>query len=381
MTPAAPAIDVEALLRRLHLPTVRRLYPDLAQRAEQDGLGYRDFLALLMAEEVAHRAQTRIQRCVRRARFPFLKTIDEYDFTLQAGVRLALLGSALSLEFVTQGQTLILSGPSGTGKTHLAVALAYRAIQNGFEARFTSATALIDELSTATGQGRLGQVLPSYTHPHVLVIDEVGYLSYGLDAANVLFQVVNDRYLHHRPMIFTTNKPLAAWGRVLHDPDLAEAILDRVLERGRHLELRGPSYRTRHVKLDLHHDLRAPSGRPIRISGNQVSAFPEPTRAVEDDPHGEVVSEILEPVLDSRGHEQEVSGFEPVSAAIVKQDTVAAHNDGDLVLRMWRLAIRGYRQREQRPDRAALHDIDKLRAGGPRDQLLGFRQRDHSAAT
>jgi DNA replication protein DnaC len=75
----------------------------------------------------------------------------------------------------------------------------------------------------------------------VLVIDEVGYLSYGPDAANVLFQVVNDRYLHQRPMIFTTNKPLAAWGRVLHDPDLAEAILDRVLERGRHIELRGRS--------------------------------------------------------------------------------------------------------------------------------------------
>ncbi len=78
MTATAPAIDVDALLRRLHLPTVRRLYPDLAQRAEQDGLGYRDFLALLMAEEVAHRTQTRIQRCVRRAHFPFLKTIDEY---------------------------------------------------------------------------------------------------------------------------------------------------------------------------------------------------------------------------------------------------------------------------------------------------------------
>src|SRR5919204_137883 len=214
MTPPAPAIDVDALLRRLHLPTVRRLYPELAQRAEQESLAYRDFLALLMAEEVAHRAQTRIQRCVRRAHFPFLKTIDEYDFTLQAGVRLALLGSALSPEFVTQGQTLILSGPSGT---HLAVAI-------------------------------------------------------------VLFQVVNDRYLHHRPMIFTTNKPLGAWGRVLHDPDLAEAILDRVLERGRHLELRGPSYRTRHVKLDLHHDLRAPSGRPTRISGNQVPEFPEPTQ-------------------------------------------------------------------------------------------------------
>src|SRR5439155_1479629 len=114
--------------------------------------------------------------------------------------------------------------------------------------------------STAARKGRQRQVLPTYTHPHVLVIDEVGCLSYGPDAANVLFQVVNDRHLHHRPMIFTTNKPLAAWGRVLHDDDLAQAILDR----GRHLELRGPSYRTRHLALDRHRPAEAHSGHPAR---------------------------------------------------------------------------------------------------------------------
>jgi len=193
-------------------------------------MAYSDYLTVLMAEEVAHRAQTRIQRCVRRARFPFLKTIDEYDFTFQSGVRLSLLGTALGPDFVSGGHALVFSGPSGTGKTHLAVAIAYRAIQNGFDAAFTTATALIDELSLAARRGKLRHVLPTYTHPDVLVIDEVGYLSYGPYAANVLFQIVNDRYLRQRPMIFTTNKPLAAWGRVLHDPDLAEAILDRVFE-------------------------------------------------------------------------------------------------------------------------------------------------------
>lgn len=110
------------------------------------------------------------------------------------------------------------------------------------------AAQLIDELGAAASEGRLTEALVPYVQPHVLVIDEVGYLTYRADAANVLFQVVDHRYLHNKPMIFTTNKPLSQWGQVLHDADLAEAITDRVLERGRFIPLRGPSYRTRHLK-------------------------------------------------------------------------------------------------------------------------------------
>ncbi len=212
--------DLDGLLARLHLPTIRRLYLDLETRAEADGLSYRDYLALLVAEEIAHRAQTRIQRATRKARFPFLRTIEEFDFTFQTSVRLSLLGSYLGPELVTEGRSLILAGKPGTGKTHLGVAIAYRAIQNGFDARFTTAAELIDEL---------------------------GYLATSSDAANVLFQVVDRRYLRAKPMVFTTNKPLAQWGRILHDPDLAQAITDRILERGRLIELRGRSYRTRHL--------------------------------------------------------------------------------------------------------------------------------------
>jgi IstB-like ATP binding protein len=107
------------------------------------------------------------------------------------------------------------------------------------------------------------------------MIDSVCYLTVGGDAAKLMFQVVNERYLHRRPMLFTTNKPLAAWGLVLHDPDLAEAILDRVLERGRLVELRGASYRTRHLKpADLD---RSPLREGARISGNPGPEFLEPT--------------------------------------------------------------------------------------------------------
>ncbi|MBI2901751.1 MAG: ATP-binding protein [Planctomycetes bacterium] len=158
---------------------------------------------------------------------------------------LSLLGSYLGPELVTEGGGLIFSGPTGTGKTSLSITIAYRAIQNGYEALFTTAAELIDDLENATRDGRLRQALAKYTHPQVLVVDEVGSLVHPADAANVLFQVINDRYLKRRPMLFTTNKPIDAWGNVLHDPDLAEAILDRVLERGRVIEMRGPSYRTR----------------------------------------------------------------------------------------------------------------------------------------
>ena len=267
-------LDLDSMLKRLHLANARRAHGEIITKAESESWSYRDFLGRILYEEIAHRTETSIQRRTHKARFPFLKTMDEFDFTLQSAVRLSLLGSYLSPDFVTDGRSLILYGKTGRGKTHLAVAIAYRAIQNGFDALFTTAAALIDDLSRASRTGRFREILLHYTHPHVLCVDEVGYLAYGPDAANVLFHVVNDRHLRKRPMVFTTNKPLESWGAVLHDPDLAAAIVDRTLERGRFITLDGPSYRTRHLKLD---DPKTPVLQPAIISGNQRPSFPEPT--------------------------------------------------------------------------------------------------------
>lgn len=270
------SIPIDDLLKRLHLANARRVWKHLVQHAETEKWSYEHFLATLVAEEVAHRQQTRLTRVARSARFPFLKTVDEFDFTLQSSLRMNMLGSCLSPDFVTDGRSLILMGKPGRGKTHLAIAIAYKAIQNGFDALFTTAAALIDELSRASREGRLQQALVPYLQPQVLVCDEVGYLSYGPDAANVLFHVVNERSLKKRSMIFTTNKPLKSWGRVLHDPDLADAIVDRILERGRLIVLDGPSYRTKHIELDDPSPAEDGQSGAI-ISGMAAPSFPEPT--------------------------------------------------------------------------------------------------------
>jgi len=258
-TPPAPVHDLDGMLRRLHLPTVRRLHGELATRAEAEGMSYHTYLETLIAEELAHRAQTRVTRAVRKARFPALRTIDDFNFTFQTALKLQMLGSYLGPELVSEGKNAIFSGPSGTGKSHLCTAIAYRAIQHGYEARFVGADALIGTLAHAATRGRLDAALVPYVQPHVLIIDELGYLTHAADAANVLYRVVNERYLLHRPILLTTNKPLAALGDVVHDGDLAEAILDRLLERGVHFALRGRSYRTKHLTEETTPPRRAPS--------------------------------------------------------------------------------------------------------------------------
>jgi DNA replication protein DnaC len=272
--------DLDVFLKRLHLANARRVWRDFVQRAEREQWSHEQLLRILFEVEVAHRRGTRLTRAVRAVKFPFLRTVEEFDFSYQSTLRLTTIGSLLAPDFVTEGRSAIFVGKPGRGKTHLAIAIAYRALQNGFDVLFTTAAELIDHLSAASRDGNLRDALAGYLRPHVLVVDEVGYLTYGDDAANVLYHVVNDRHIRRRAMIFTTNKHTKQWGKALHDEDLADAIVDRILERGRLLRLDGPSVRTKHLPGDeLGGDHDDSNGR--RVSGKEAAEFPEPTLEAE----------------------------------------------------------------------------------------------------
>lgn len=270
--------DLDPLLKRLHLANSRRAWRDLVQRAEKEEWSHEQLLLTLFEEEIAHRRGTRLSRATRAARFPFLRTVEEFDFSYQSTLRLTTIGSLLAPDFITEGRAAILLGKPGRGKTHLAISIAYRALQNGFDALFTTAAELIEDLSAASRDGRMRDELVRYVRPHLLLVDEVGYLSYGDDAANVLYHVVNERHIRRRAMLFTTNKHPKRWGEVLHDDDLADAIVDRILDRGRLLRLDGPSIRTKHLAVgELADD--QPEPQPSRFSGKHRSEFPERTHA------------------------------------------------------------------------------------------------------
>jgi DNA replication protein DnaC len=176
------------------------------------------------------------------ARFPFVKGLDAFDFSYQPSLDKKQVQSLASCHFLEHGDNLVILGPPGVGKTHLAVALGLKAIERDYRVLFTTAAAMLATLTKAAADGRVDEKLKLYTVPRLLVVDEIGYLPIDRQGANLFFQLVTRRY-ERGPMILTSNQSFGSWGDIFGDRLIATAILDRLLHHAITLNIRGQSYR------------------------------------------------------------------------------------------------------------------------------------------
>lgn len=229
-------------LHKLRLQKSAERLEALLQHAAAQDLPYADFLEQVLGEEVAAKTAKNVSMRTAMARFPFVKPLETFDFAYQPSIDKRQVLTLAGCQYIEHGDNVIVLGPPGVGKTHLAVSLGIKAIEAGYRVLFTSAAQLIATLTKAQAEGRLDEKLKVYTTPRLLIIDEIGYLPIERIGANLFFQLISRRY-ERGPMILTSNQSFAAWGEVFGDRVIATAILDRLLHHAVTLNIRGNSYR------------------------------------------------------------------------------------------------------------------------------------------
>ncbi|MGH9054982.1 MAG: IS21-like element helper ATPase IstB [Acidimicrobiales bacterium] len=229
----------------LQLHRAAECFAPLADEAKEQGKSHVEYLGKVVAEQASATINRRLAARLRYARFPFRRTIGDFDFSFQPSIDAKLVEDLASLRFVEEHRPVVFLGQPGCGKTHLAVALATLAVEAGYRGYFSTGDGMVRQLLAARRDGNFIHKLRAYTAPTVLVLDDVGLLPVGAEGAGVFFEVINARYENGHPTLATTNRGLPAWGEVFGDAVVASAILDRLMHRAVVFNIRGPSWRMR----------------------------------------------------------------------------------------------------------------------------------------
>jgi DNA replication protein DnaC len=234
--------EIAFLTRALKAPTLLESVARLAERARDESWTHEEFLAACLQREVSARESHGGEGRIRAARFPSRKSIEEFDFDHARGLKRDTVAHLGTLDFVTGRENVVFLGPPGTGKTHLAIGLGIRACQAGHRVLFATASEWVARLADAHAAGRLQPELVRLGRSPLLVVDEVGYIPFEAEAANLFFQLVSARY-ERASLIVTSNKPFGRWGEVFGDDVVAAAMIDRLVHHAEVISLKGDSYR------------------------------------------------------------------------------------------------------------------------------------------
>ncbi|MET7542396.1 IS21-like element helper ATPase IstB [Streptomyces sp. NPDC005507] len=236
--------DLAFYSRAMKAPALLDAAERLAERARTESWTHAEFLVACLQREVTARESHGGEARIRGARFPAIKTIEEIDVTHLRGLTRQQLAHLGTLDFITGKENTVFLGPPGTGKTHLAIGLAVRACQAGHRVAFATAAEWVDRLAAAHHAGHLQAELTRLARYPLIVVDEVGYIPFEAEAANLFFQLISNRY-ERASVIVTSNKPFGRWGEVFGDETVAAAMIDRLVHHAEVHSLKGDSYRMR----------------------------------------------------------------------------------------------------------------------------------------